>query len=244
MDTTKQDGRSIKPLIQSDFKMKIIKDLGTRLPESGKGKKIRYAIFECDTCGKHIKSAVNTRRISKHGKCRSCLNSMTSTKYEKFIKPLYDMYRNIKQRCYNKSNNQYMDYGDRGVYMCDEWLNDYITFQKWALENGYKKGLVIDKDIKSSQLGYSIPFYSPETCTFVTSSQNNLFTRKRSDNTSGYIGVVWHNQNEKWYGSIEINGIKKGLGKGFNNKEECAKARDKYIIDNNIQAPLSGLPIN
>ena len=78
----------------------------------------------------------------------------------------------MKNRCYNKNEPAYKDYGLRGVKICDEWVDSPEIFIKWALENGYKKGLQIDKDIKAMQLGIDSLLYSPETCQFVSRKQN------------------------------------------------------------------------
>jgi hypothetical protein len=45
--------------------------------------------------------------------------------------------------------------------MCDEWKGHPEVFIKWALENGYKEGLIIDRE--NNDAGYS-----PANCRFVT----------------------------------------------------------------------------
>ena len=42
----------------------------------------------------------------------------------------YNSWRQIKQRCYNPRNNSYHDYGDRGIRVCDRWLNSFENFYK------------------------------------------------------------------------------------------------------------------
>ena len=59
-------------------------------------------------------------------------------------KKLYWVWSAMKGRCLNKSNKQYKDYGERGIDICVEWIN-YEHFYKWAIENGYKQGLTIDR---------------------------------------------------------------------------------------------------
>ena len=85
--------------------------------------------------------------------------------------PLYEVWTGIKMRCYNVNNCGYKNYGGRGITMCDEWKNDFKAFVDWAIENGWRKGLFIDKDIKGDS-----KIYSPETCSIVTRAENN---RKR-----------------------------------------------------------------
>ena len=85
--------------------------------------------------------------------------------------PLYAVWEDMKSRCYNLNDKRYKDYGGRGVTVCDEWINSPAAFIEWALENGWKTGLQIDKDIKGGNI------YSPENCTIVTNKENMRHTK-------------------------------------------------------------------
>jgi len=78
----------------------------------------------------------------------------------------------MKQRCYNKNNKNYKWYGAKGVRVCDSWQT-FANFHKWAVNNGYKKGLHLDKDIKGNG-----KLYSPESCCFVTPKKNIQYNKK------------------------------------------------------------------
>lgn len=80
----------------------------------------------------------------------------------------------MMQRCYYKKNNSYKNYGAKGVTVCKEWREDIKSFYNWAINNGWKEGLQLDKDIKGDGL-----LYSPDTCCFVTHEENNR--RKKSN---------------------------------------------------------------
>ena len=43
----------------------------------------------------------------------------------------------MKQRCYNHKNQNYDNYGGRGITVCQEWLDDFMNFYNWAIQNGY-----------------------------------------------------------------------------------------------------------
>jgi hypothetical protein len=45
----------------------------------------------------------------------------------------------MKDRCYNKRNVDYHNYGLIGTTVCKEWLDDFSLFNKWYLKN-YKDG--------------------------------------------------------------------------------------------------------
>jgi hypothetical protein len=51
----------------------------------------------------------------------------------------------MKQRCLNENNIQYIDYGERGITICEEWKNDFELFYNWSISNGYEEGLSIDR---------------------------------------------------------------------------------------------------
>lgn len=81
---------------------------------------------------------------------------------------LYSIWNNIIGRCECEKTPAYKHYGGRGIKICDEWRHDYLTFKKWAIDNGYKEGLTIDRiDVNGN--------YEPSNCRWVTQGdqQNN-----------------------------------------------------------------------
>ena len=79
--------------------------------------------------------------------------------------PLYKIWSAIQQRCCNPKMIRYKDWGGRGIKLCGEWLHNPEMFIKWALENGYKKGLQIDRINNDGN-------YTPDNCRFVTPAEN------------------------------------------------------------------------
>lgn len=71
--------------------------------------------------------------------------------------PLFGKYWIIRRRL--KSNPHYAE-----ITMCEEWENDFTAFRNWAMENGYKEGLTIDRIDNSKG-------YSPDNCRWVTPKQ-------------------------------------------------------------------------
>ena len=59
--------------------------------------------------------------------------------------PLYNVWNGIISRCYDPKNASYLNYGGRGIGVCDEWRYDLVAFFKWALNNGWALGLSIDR---------------------------------------------------------------------------------------------------
>lgn len=82
-----------------------------------------------------------------------------------YDKSLHNKYHNMRKRCLDKNNKDYVHYGGRGITICDEWLDDKYAFFQWSMENGYELGLEIDRT--NNDLGYS-----PDNCRYVTKKQN------------------------------------------------------------------------
>lgn len=76
----------------------------------------------------------------------------------------------MKDRCYDKKVKDYKYYGERGITICDEWLNSVDAFCKWGMATGYEKGLQIDRIDNDKG-------YSPDNCRWVTPAVN---CRKRN----------------------------------------------------------------
>ena len=110
--------------------------------------------LRCIHCGL-VKQTYNGKDYAKgknHGICK-CQHAkkLYSEKPQKIKKakmqdhPLYFRWESMKSRCYRKSDKDYPNYGGRGITMCDEWRYDFWAFVDWAMENGYRDGLTIDR---------------------------------------------------------------------------------------------------
>lgn len=127
---------------------------------------------------------------------------------------LYDTYKNIKQRCYNKNNTEYHNYGARGVIMCDRWLG-IDGFSNFLNDIGTKPSLLHSIDRINNNGNYE-----PSNCrwaTIQTQSKN-----KRTNVTN--VGVTFRKNRNKWVAQMRYKG-KKILYKEFILLEDAIKAR-------------------
>ena len=133
------------------------------------------------------------------------------TKYKsKAEKDIGKKYTSIKQRCNNPNCKAYKNYGGRGIIMCDEWANNFKTFYCWAIANGYKEGLTIDRINVNGN-------YEPNNCRWVS----NL---KQQNNKRNSHYIIYDNKKltcSEWARelNIPVGTILYRISKGYETKE-------------------------
>lgn len=108
-------------------------------------------------------------------------------------KRLHRIYRNMIERCSGGQERFYRNYVQRGITICDEWIKNFDSFFEWAISNGYKPNLSIDRIDNSKG-------YSPDNCRWATQKQQMNNYR---DNVIMTLDGVSHTLSE-W---SEITGI-------------------------------------
>jgi len=163
-----------------DFANKKINMLTVIKKAESKNKRA-FWLCQCD-CGKKIE-VMSQDLIYKTKYSCGCTRKPLGErkrKYETKNQKLYNVWHGIKQRCYDKNKKEYKYYGGRGIIMCDNWKNDFMEFQKWALENGYQENLTIDRIDTNGN-------YEPSNCRWITQKENNL-------NRKGIIKILYNDK--------------------------------------------------
>lgn len=105
----------------------------------------------------------------------------TNTTHNLSTTPLYRVWASIKKRCYNPNESNYARYGGRGIEVCPEWRNDFKAFYDWAMANGYRDDLSIDRiDVNGN--------YEPDNCRWATVKEQA--NNRRNSRLITYNGVT------------------------------------------------------
>lgn len=123
------------------------------------------------SCGCLTRELAKKRNHKKHG--------FSNTR-------IYNIWHNIIERCCNKKDHNFKNYGGRGIKVCDEWLNKengFMNFYNWSVSHGYRKNLTIDRKNVNGD-------YNPINCRWATAKQqarnrrnNKLITYKGETKT-------------------------------------------------------------
>lgn len=104
-------------------------------------------LCRCDCGNTCVKNGVSLRNGST--KSCGCIHSEQLSKRSKKHgysgERLYRVWKGIKGRCNFPSHKSYKDYGGRGIKVCEEWKNDYISFRNWSIANGYDENAEFGK---------------------------------------------------------------------------------------------------
>jgi len=192
-------------------------------------------MFSCVCrCGKEFITA-KSHLLSGHTQSCGCYarqrTSEARATHRLSKHPLYVVWHDMQLRCYHKSHKNSEMYGSKNITVCDEWLQDVVGFVNWGINNGWRKGLQLDRIDNSKG-------YYPDNCRFVTPKENIHNSDIQRRNKLGVAGVWYEKSRNKF--QAYINGLdvaennkRVHLGR-FNTLQEAVEARNNYIREHNL----------
>lgn len=138
--------------------------------------------FRCD-CGNTVMSPAGNVRSGHTRSCGCLLLSLSRARIVHGMSrgsartPEYRAWNALKNRCTNPKNVAFRNYGGRGIAVCDEWLNSFVSFYR---DMGPRPSSKHSIDRYPDNDGP----YSKENCRWATRKQQNSNKRK--------VGVLKH----------------------------------------------------
>lgn len=137
---------------------------------------------KCD-CGKTTIVSRSDLTMFRTQSCGCLRNESTRKfhlKHDKSNDRIYVIWSGMKRRCYNPHDLSYKYYGGRNIKVCDQWKDDFVSFYQWAMDNGYRDDLTIDRiDVDGD--------YTPCNCRWIPRKEQ---VNNKRDNHYVTIGGV------------------------------------------------------
>ena len=140
---------------------------------------------KCNDCGLEAHTQDDLQKFSKNAAssygyqnlCLECSKIRTRKWRNTNRGNLLNRFKLMKQRCYNPKDISYSYCGNKGIIICQEWLDNPDAFIDWALINGFHKELQIDRIDNDGP-------YRPDNCRWVSAQ---IQQRNRKNNITNFV---------------------------------------------------------
>ena len=138
----------------------------------------------------------------------------------------------MKDRCNNPNSRSYPHYGGRGITVCKEW-NLFSNFALWALNNGYRDDLSIDRiDVNGN--------YCPENCRWA-----DVFTQANNKTDNVYLELDGERMSAQQWArklNVSVRTLYNRVAKGMSDKEVLDRKSfgRRYVTYNGVEDSIVG----
>jgi hypothetical protein len=115
--------------------------------------------YYCKSCGVYHRTLIDRKRKEFDYSKLDWPNNKNNPRNS-----LYERWQQMRKRCLPNSKTHKKWYYDIGIYVDEIWT-EYEPFRQWALANGYKQELELDRINPCGP-------YSPDNCRWVTHKEN------------------------------------------------------------------------
>lgn len=131
--------------------------------------------------------------------------------------PLYSVWNGMWARCTSPVSTSWLNYGARGIRVCDEWLK----FAQFVSDMGPRPS-----DMHTIEREDTNGDYTPKNCVWATHSEQCVNRRTFKNNSSGATGVTL--RGGSWIARFDFEHVRYNVG-WFKTRDEAVAARQAFV---------------